>query len=100
MSAGENIVAGQSSFKSVMNSWMNSEGHRKNILSNSFQHIGIGFVKGGNYRYNWVQMFVGGCKINSVNVDNLDKLQAYKKGKQTVKVSYQGLTTSFTIKIK
>ena len=38
-----------------MNMWMNSEGHRANILNESFDAIGVGRV--GNY---WVQMFVGG----------------------------------------
>lgn len=53
--AGENIAAGAATPESVMNMWMNSEGHRANILNESFDAIGVGRV--GNY---WVQMFVGG----------------------------------------
>ena len=40
--AGENVAAGQNSPAAVMNSWMNSEGHRNNILSASYKHIGVG----------------------------------------------------------
>jgi uncharacterized YkwD family protein len=53
--AGENIAKGQRSPEEVVNAWMNSEGHRKNILSSNFTHIGVGHVS-GNY---WTQMFVG-----------------------------------------
>ncbi|MFT4415839.1 CAP domain-containing protein [Fredinandcohnia humi] len=53
--AGENIAKGQRSPEEVVNAWMNSEGHRKNILSSSFTHIGVGHVE-GNY---WTQMFIG-----------------------------------------
>lgn len=57
---GENIAAGQSSPASVMDSWMNSEGHRKNILSGDFSSIGIGYVNSGSgYGHYWVQMFKG-----------------------------------------
>jgi len=55
-SAGENIAMGQSTPEEVVNAWMNSEGHRKNILSSSFTHIGVGHVAEGNY---WTQMFIG-----------------------------------------
>ncbi|MFS0820285.1 CAP domain-containing protein [Bacillus sp. 1P02SD] len=53
--AGENIAKGQRSPQEVVNGWMNSEGHRKNILSSNFTHIGVGHVE-GNY---WTQMFIG-----------------------------------------
>jgi len=55
-SAGENIAMGQRSPEEVVNAWMNSEGHRKNILNASFTHIGVGYVADGNY---WTQMFIG-----------------------------------------
>lgn len=54
-SAAENIAAGQRSPEEVVNAWMNSEGHRANILDNRFTHIGVGFDKNGNQ---WVQMFI------------------------------------------
>lgn len=55
-SAGENIAQGQPTPQEVVQAWMNSEGHRKNILSNNFTHIGIGYEQNGNY---WTQMFIG-----------------------------------------
>ncbi|MEI2367561.1 MULTISPECIES: CAP domain-containing protein [Niallia] len=54
-SAGENIAQGQRTPEEVVNAWMNSEGHRANILNNKYTHIGVGFDEGG---YEWVQMFV------------------------------------------
>ena len=55
-SAGENIARGQASPQAVVNAWMNSSGHRANILSASFTQIGVGYVAEGNY---WTQMFIG-----------------------------------------
>jgi uncharacterized YkwD family protein len=55
-SAGENIAMGQTTAQQVVTAWMNSEGHRKNILSPSFTNIGVGFTSNGNY---WSQMFIG-----------------------------------------
>lgn len=52
--AGENI-AKTSSVQGAINGWMNSEGHRANILNSNFTHIGIG-IAGGRY---YTQMFVG-----------------------------------------
>jgi uncharacterized YkwD family protein len=52
--AGENIAKGQTSPEQVMNDWMNSEGHRANILNSSFTKIGIAYFKG-----EWVQEFIG-----------------------------------------
>ncbi|TDL34815.1 hypothetical protein E2R51_03585 [Jeotgalibacillus sp. S-D1] len=54
-SAGENIAMGQASPEEVVEAWMNSEGHRKNIMSSSYTHIGVGHVENGNY---WTQMFI------------------------------------------
>lgn len=54
--AGENIAKGQRSPEEVVNAWMNSAGHRQNILSSSFTHIGVGHVANGNY---WTQQFIG-----------------------------------------
>ncbi|MEN1970224.1 CAP domain-containing protein [Lentibacillus sp. N15] len=55
-SAGENIARGQQTPEEVVNAWMNSEGHRANILNAKFTHIGVGFVENGNY---WTQEFIG-----------------------------------------
>ncbi len=55
---GENIAWGQTSASSVMNSWMNSEGHRANILTSGYTTIGIACVKVDGICY-WVQIFSG-----------------------------------------
>lgn len=55
--AGENIAAGQTSAERVMGSWMNSEGHRENIMNGNYTHIGIGCVESGGVLY-WTQVFV------------------------------------------
>ena len=54
--AGENIAKGYSSAQAVVNGWMNSSGHRANILNASYKQIGVGYVAAGNY---WTQMFIG-----------------------------------------
>jgi uncharacterized YkwD family protein len=54
--AGENIAKGYLSAESVVNGWMNSSGHRANILNPSFGTIGVGAYKTGNTFY-WTQMF-------------------------------------------
>jgi uncharacterized YkwD family protein/spore coat assembly protein SafA len=56
-SAAENIAAGQTTPASVVQSWMNSSGHRANILSSNTR-IGVGYAKGGSYGHYWVQMFI------------------------------------------
>lgn len=60
MAAGENIAAGQSTPEAVVTAWMNSPGHRANILSDSFRKLGVGFVKSeSGYKYYWTQLFTG-----------------------------------------
>lgn len=48
ISVGENIAWGQNTPEEVMNSWMNSSGHRANILSREYEDIGFGVTKSGN----------------------------------------------------
>lgn len=55
-SAGENIAKGQATPQAVVNAWMNSSGHRANILNSSYKKIGVGYFADGNY---WTQMFLG-----------------------------------------
>lgn len=55
---GENIAYGQKTPADVMNSWMNSTGHRNNILSSSFYEIGVGAAKASNGTLYWTQMFI------------------------------------------
>lgn len=57
-SAGENIAAGQTTAQEVVRAWMNSQGHRANILSTNYTQIGVGYSKGGTQRFYWVQMFI------------------------------------------
>lgn len=54
-SAGENIAKGYTTPQAVVNGWMNSSGHRANILNANYTHIGVGYVSSGNY---WTQMFI------------------------------------------
>ena len=54
-SAAENIAMGQRSAEEVVKGWMESPGHRQNILTPEFTHIGIGFDQNGNY---WTQQFI------------------------------------------
>lgn len=56
--AGENI-AGNSSNSGAVNAWMNSEGHKANILSNNYNYTGIGVVSSPKYGKIYVQMFIG-----------------------------------------
>lgn len=57
-SAGENIAMGQRTPQEVMNAWMNSPGHRANILSPSYTQIGVGLAKNQNGKAYWTQMFI------------------------------------------
>lgn len=54
-SAAENIAKGQRTPQAVVNAWMNSSGHRANILNASYTKIGVGYVQSGNL---WTQMFI------------------------------------------
>ncbi len=54
--AGENIALGQTDAADVMDAWMHSEGHRKNILNGNFTQIGIGCFETNGIR-TWVQLF-------------------------------------------
>lgn len=55
--SGENIAYGQNSAQAVMESWMNSSGHRANILNQNFTSIGIGHVQDSNGVDYWTQLF-------------------------------------------
>ena len=55
-SAGENIAYGYRTPAAVVDGWMNSSGHRANILNASYTQIGVGYCASGNY---WTQMFIG-----------------------------------------
>lgn len=57
--AGENIAYGQRTPAEVVNAWMNSPGHRANILKDRFSQIGVGYFRDQQGRANWVQLFIG-----------------------------------------
>ena len=54
-SAAENIAKGQKTPQAVVDAWMNSSGHRANILNSTYTKIGVGYVASGNY---WTQMVI------------------------------------------
>lgn len=61
--AAENIAAGYRTPQDVVDGWMNSPGHRSNILNESLEYLGVGFYcdnnnqSGTNYKYYWSQNF-------------------------------------------
>ena len=59
MAAGENIAMGQQTAALVMKSWMNSPGHKANILGKNFTEIGVGVAKNKSGTLYWTQMFIG-----------------------------------------
>jgi len=56
--AGENIAKGQNSPSAVMNAWMNSPGHKSNIMSSAYNQIGVGVAKDSKGNLYWTQMFI------------------------------------------
>lgn len=59
---GENIAAGYDTAEAVVNGWMNSSGHRANILNGNFTHMGLGYAfnNGSQYGRYWTQVFGAG----------------------------------------
>ena len=57
MGSGENIAYGQRTPQEVMNGWMNSQGHRANILNKNYTTIGVGYYQNANGVGYWVQLF-------------------------------------------
>ena len=58
---GENLAAGQTSCEMVMQQWMDSPGHRANILNKKFRYLGVAYLYSGKgkYKHYWVQEFKG-----------------------------------------
>lgn len=80
--AGENIAAGYASPDAVMVGWMNSPGHKANIMNGNFTHIGVGYYYNGSgsLQQYWTQMFVGSCSPTSISVEKSNKTLSYKRG--------------------
>ena len=57
-SCGENIAWGQKTPEQVMEGWMNSAGHRANILNASYTEIGVGFYQNASGVNYWSQLFI------------------------------------------
>lgn len=59
--AGENIASGYTTPEAVVAGWMNSPGHKANILSDKYTHIGVGYfyTANGSYHHYWTQEFIG-----------------------------------------
>lgn len=101
----ENICRGtQQTPKTCMESWMNSTGHRNNILSDNTQYIGVGVSRG-----RWIQMFTDGARIKSVksstgskvfsSVDEMNRAYAILTATDGT-VSYMPLDPDSMIKVK
>nr|WP_275982134.1 S-layer homology domain-containing protein [Ohessyouella blattaphilus] len=77
-SAGENIAWGASNSTDALGLWMNSEGHRNNILQSGFSALGA-----GENNYRWVQFFIGTAAPSSISVSN-DYIYVVNRGKGEV----------------
>lgn len=68
-SAAENIAAGQTTPESVVAAWMNSEGHRNNILDSAMTHAGVGYTKDGFLGTSWVTLFMTDkCAVSAIEL--------------------------------
>lgn len=97
---GENIAYGSSTASGVMDMWMNSQGHKANILSSSYGSIGVGCVYHEGVYY-WVQCF--GSKVSSVanassySDKTVNRSIAVKKDEEYYKASFKLSKTSLTV---
>ncbi|GLE10118.1 hypothetical protein PINS_up022113 [Pythium insidiosum] len=71
---GENVAAGQRDVASVMDAWMNSPGHRANILNRDFTFFGMGYSTGGETPY-WTQNFGSGASEECDNGSTPDSTE-------------------------
>lgn len=89
-SAAENIAAGQESPEAVVAAWMNSEGHRGNILDANMSHAGMGYINDGFLGTSWVNLFMADrCTVSSIKLSqtsvtypadgSIDSLDLYVK---------------------
>ena len=76
--AGENAAMGNSLSDpaSVVDLWMNSPGHRYNMLSSSFAHIGIGYAQASS-QHHWIQLFISGTGYSNVGAVPFSTRQYY-----------------------
>lgn len=91
---GENIAYGQNSPEDVMNAWMNSSGHRANILSENFDYIGIG-VTYRNGTYYWSQFFATSDDLTG-DVITFDSIPTETTTTTTNATTTEAVTTQVT----
>lgn len=89
----ENLAAGQKTPEKVVAAWMNSPGHRKNILNPRYTTIGISYIKKDTgYKTYWVQLF-GGAKPKKIYLEKVSGIKAERKKNQiTLKWNKQTIT--------
>lgn len=88
---GENIAAGYKTPKEVVTGWMNSQGHRENILNPNYDTIGIGYLKSGSSY--WVQLF----GINKAN-NNVMTISITTSAVAKPKIAIVGSKKKITVK--
>ena len=78
---GENIAYGQRTPEDVMKVWMNSSGHRANILQKNAFHIGIGYDNSGNYKPAWAELFLNQkCSAGDISIVGDADIRTFPKG--------------------
>ena len=96
---GENIAIGQDSAAEVMDAWMNSEGHRANILNGEFNSVGIGCFYQPDGSIGWVQLFYSGkCKDTETrkNVQKVTDVEiSIKVSKMVGRVEHHTFSNAF-----
>lgn len=99
-SAAENIAYGQRDPEDVMRAWMNSSGHRANILSANSEYIGVGVAYSGGVYY-WTQFFTSGSNVSGEVVSSEESVQTTvttSPPKQTTTEKTTSVSTQATTK--
>ena len=80
-STGENIATGHQTPKQVMDAWMGSPGHEKNIISDKYYHMGVGFSSDGWRGTSWEMLFlVDGCYTEGISLVKPDGELSFPAG--------------------
>lgn len=80
----ENIAAGQTSPEHVVASWMNSDGHRANILSTKLREIGVGYATGGKWGHYWTMSLGSQPNVFPIFINNGDNATLSRQVKITL----------------
>ncbi|WP_449408628.1 CAP domain-containing protein [Microbacterium maritypicum] len=91
IASGENIAAGQPDANAVVVAWMNSAGHKANILDSRYTGMGVGYATGTCYRTYWVQVFGIGSPVRQLPGGAGD-LTGDRKGDVVARTSAGALT--------